>query len=38
MAIGSAPIPGDLCLGQDVVDMNFDSIGENKDAVLITAD
>ena len=38
VAIGSAPVPGGLCLGQDIVDMDFDSIGENKDAVLLTAD
>ena len=37
VAIGSAPIPVDLCLGQNVVDMDVDSTGENKDAVLITA-
>lgn len=36
--IRRAPIPVDLCLGQDVVDMEVDSIDEDKDVVIITAD
>lgn len=35
MEIGSAPIPVDLCLCHDGVDLDVDSIDEHKDAVFI---
>lgn len=35
--IGSAPIPVDMCLCHDGVDLDVDSIDEHKDAVFIMA-
>ena len=38
MEIGSAPVFVDFCLRQGVVDIDVDSIVENKDVVFVTAD
>lgn len=38
MEIESTSIPGDSCLGQDIVDTGFDSAEENEGVVFIMVD